>query len=685
MLNRRRRRARQWRFASAEIQVMEPRRLLSATVNELIVTESDGSTRVSEDGTTDSFSVALKNAPTSSVFINVTPATGLDATVNPQVIEFTADNWNSPQTITVSGDDDDQPDGNQTGTLVITVDSDRSDALIDSASVSVTILDDEHPRPVVTIPNDERLPPSVNLTWTEIPDAAEYDLWLTRSGADAEPLRWTVAETSHQVEALGIGVYEFWVRGRQTSGESSPWGFGRFTVDQAVAINPITVGSENRSPEISWAAVPGAIAYQVWASNSTINQTGLIDAEVTEPVFNFQDLNFGQHKIWVRAVGPNGFSGRWSPVADHYVGPVNSPTPKATMNRRPEFSWNTIDTVDQFRIWISGPQGFRIDESGLTETTYSPDIDLAPGLYRWWVMPQTTEGQSGRWSSAGTINVGGGALGIEFTGEAIDSSPILKWQATEGAESYEIYVRSLGSENISASDTRYTDVTESEFQMQVLPDGDFQIWIRPFDSEGKPGRWSQRANLTLQTATVDIEVEIDPRLQIITIDPTFELTWKESEAAASYDIFYTNPALGLFFEVNSIIGTSHTVENQPVGLWHWIIRARTETGEVGPWNVGGVTNITGQPFFSRGDEATTSLTQPFMLWSPVIGADRYSLVIINLDTGETFFRNDHLVDNRYGVESPMLPGKYRLWVKAISNINPESGRWSDSLTLTVLG
>lgn len=686
MINRRRRRARQCQSTTAEIQVMEPRTLLSAIVNELIIIESDGSTKVGEDGTTDVVSIALASPPTSSVFVDVAPAADSDVTVNPGTIESTAGNWNQPQLITITGADNDKWDGHQVSTLAIAVDPSRSDSLFAfsaSASVQVTILDDDPPAPVVTIPNDERLSPSVNLTWTGIPDADEYDLWLTRSGEDAEPFRMTVTETSHQMDSLGLGFYKFWVRGRQASGDRSPWGFGQFTVDKAVAISPITVDSEHRSPEIAWTAVPGATAYQVWANNSTIGHKGLVNTVATEPVFQFDNLGFGNHEIWVRAIGPNGFSGQWSPVVEHYVGPQNSPAPQATMNSRPHFSWNTMDTVEQFRIWISGPQGFRIDESGIIGTTYTPDMDLDPGQYRWWVMPQTAKGRSGRWSSADTIDVGGGAYGVEFAGEATDSSPMLRWQATEGAESYEVYLRILGGGSISGGNAVFSDITQTEFPMPVLPDGDFHVWIRPFNSQGEAGTWSQRSDLTLQTATVDIEVESDNRLQVLTIDPMFEFTWKESDGAASYDIAYVHPVLELSFEVKGVTGTSHRVENQPDGKWSWIIRARTDSGAVGPWSAGGVINVTGQPFFHMGDESTTSLAQPLIHWSPVTGADRYSLVIINLDTGETFFRDDDLVENRYGIESPMQPGKYRLWVQAISNGDPDRGTQSSPLTLTV--
>lgn len=651
------------------------------TDNELVIAESDGSTQVNEDGSTDTVSVSLATAPASSVFVNVIPEIDSQLTVTPAVIEFTADNWAQPQSVTVTGADDDELDGSQTATLSYTVDSERSDALFAStneASVSVTTLDDERPAPVVTVPDDRRINPHVNLTWTGIPDAVEYDLWLQRAGDDAEPFRITVSGTSYQLEELGVGFYNFWVRGRLASSELSPWGYGRFTVDTIVAIHMQSDGVQDQSPEITWQTIPGATAYQVWANNSTTQQNGLINTEVSETAFQFEDLTFGNHQIWIRALGPNGFRGQWSPVAEHYVGPNNSPAPRATLIDRPEFSWNTIAGIEQFRIWISGPNGFRIDESGITTTTYIPTVDLAAGSYRWWVMPQTAEGGNGRWSSAGIVDVGGGVFGIEFIGEPTDSTPILQWQETEAAASYEVYIRHFEG---GYQTKVYSDITQTSFQMPLLDDLEYEVWVRPFDAQGQPARWSQRATLTLTTATENIVVFFD-RPEIISLGLPIETNWTAAEGAVSYDIFYfdLNDPSAAPIEIFGVTGTSHTPTNLADGRWGWAIRARTSSGGVGLWNRGLIDN-TGRPVFYSAAEATTSVSNPSFVWTEVEGVDRYSLIITNLDTGETFLRDDHLTENRYRVES-MHAGRYRLWIKGISDSDPTLGKWSTPITVT---
>jgi hypothetical protein len=81
-------------------------------VSIITVVETSGSTEVAEEGpTTDSFTVQLASAPTANVMLTLAPDTddiSLDseAAGDPYDLVFTTSNWNSPQTVTVSANDD---------------------------------------------------------------------------------------------------------------------------------------------------------------------------------------------------------------------------------------------------------------------------------------------------------------------------------------------------------------------------------------------------------------------------------------------------------------------------------------------------------------------------------------------------------------------------------------------------
>ena len=108
------------------------------------VIESDGSTVVSESGTTDSFDLVLTAQPESPVILNVTDSEEVGITAD--TLTFSTDDWNVPQTVIVTGLDDDFVDGNQTVnifTSILIAESDAAFADVNRQSVSATNQDDD--------------------------------------------------------------------------------------------------------------------------------------------------------------------------------------------------------------------------------------------------------------------------------------------------------------------------------------------------------------------------------------------------------------------------------------------------------------------------------------------------------------------------------------------------------------
>jgi len=116
------------------------------TAGGLTVTESDGSTAVSESGTTDAFTVVLTARPGSDVVIDVSSADTGEAAVSPASLTFTKDNWDTAQTVTVTGVDDTSADGGQTTIITLAVNGGSSDDAFDTIenqTVTVTTADDD--------------------------------------------------------------------------------------------------------------------------------------------------------------------------------------------------------------------------------------------------------------------------------------------------------------------------------------------------------------------------------------------------------------------------------------------------------------------------------------------------------------------------------------------------------------
>ena len=97
-----------------------------------------------EAGATDTFTVVLSTEPTDSVTMSLSSSNTGEGTVAPGVLTFATDAWNTAQTVTVTGVDDDVADGTQSYTITLDPSSgDTNYNDLSSVTVSVTNTDDD--------------------------------------------------------------------------------------------------------------------------------------------------------------------------------------------------------------------------------------------------------------------------------------------------------------------------------------------------------------------------------------------------------------------------------------------------------------------------------------------------------------------------------------------------------------
>jgi uncharacterized repeat protein (TIGR01451 family) len=110
----------------------------------ITVTAAEGLT-TTEAGGTATFIVVLNARPRADVTIPLTVSDDEEGTVEPEALTFTTDTWNVPQTVTVTGVDDDYDDGEVESTIATgaTVSTDAAWAGIDPADVTFTNEDDD--------------------------------------------------------------------------------------------------------------------------------------------------------------------------------------------------------------------------------------------------------------------------------------------------------------------------------------------------------------------------------------------------------------------------------------------------------------------------------------------------------------------------------------------------------------
>jgi hypothetical protein len=98
-----------------------------------------------ESGGTASFTVTLNTQPTADVSVAVSSSNTLEGTVNPLILTFTPGIWNSPQTVTVTGVNDDVDDGDRSYVIVLdaATSGDADYDGLDPSDVAVTNVDDD--------------------------------------------------------------------------------------------------------------------------------------------------------------------------------------------------------------------------------------------------------------------------------------------------------------------------------------------------------------------------------------------------------------------------------------------------------------------------------------------------------------------------------------------------------------
>ncbi|MHC4879315.1 MAG: hypothetical protein ACYTGL_22905, partial [Planctomycetota bacterium] len=144
------------------------------------IVASDDVVSLHESGTTESVVVALNGKPRTDVVLKVRSSNDDEFEVRPRTLVFTPDNWDTGQTVTLRGVDDDADDDDYSGHLTVSVADARSDNAFHSVPpqhVAVVVRDDE----------EIELPPTIDaVSDVVVPDEGLHTLTLTGLSSGAK-------------------------------------------------------------------------------------------------------------------------------------------------------------------------------------------------------------------------------------------------------------------------------------------------------------------------------------------------------------------------------------------------------------------------------------------------------------------------------------------------------------------
>lgn len=492
----------------------------------VVATQTGGSAAVVEGSTTDTLSLTLSQAPTSNVVVEVQSQAPERLAVSAASVTFTPTNWNVPQTVTLQAVEDAVFNGDGTVNVQLSIQAGSDAAFVGGFQqvVGVAVSDnDVLSSPVLSNAFVSTQSQQPAITWSEVPGAASYDVWVSSTLDVQNPIVNTnVTGTSFTPSSgLGIGKLAVWVRARTASGRVSPYSaVGRIDVTTAPTIASIPDGIDRR-PEITWSAVEGAARYELWVANTTTGGTRVIhDTTLTGTTFlPTADLGLGIYSVWVRAINQSGQVSDWSVVERFNVGvELLSPT-AATFDAQPTFTWTAVPGAATYEIYLRVGSTV-IRQAGLTTPEFTPSAALAAGTHRWWVRGAAASGTAGGWSSPAEVSVGGQPTITAPTGTA-SAAPQFTWGAVDGAASYTIYVSLVNAAgNAAASpglEFQTSSITASSYTHGIPlsnSNATYRVWVRAISASGVLSSWSLPVTFTVASVKPESDGDVSTLLTL---------------------------------------------------------------------------------------------------------------------------------------------------------------------------
>jgi hypothetical protein len=256
------------------------------------------------------------------------------------------------------------------------------------------------------------------LSWTALPGAVKYDIWLdNRSTGQTQVYRTFVTGTSWTPDAdLQLSRYRFWARGIAADGTPAGWSpqTDFLVVTPPQPVTPLS-STFDRQQTFTWTTVLGATSYgfnlQNLATGVVVaNVSGLATASWT-PAAALADGNYAWSAIAESTIA--GFRSDFSVRTEFYVGgrPVVTGPIGQVATLRPTIRWADVVGAGKYDVWVNRTFGNQIEfnvfkQFGVTGNSLQVPADLVNGAeYRVWVRAVSTSGEVSPWSSPQDFSV----------------------------------------------------------------------------------------------------------------------------------------------------------------------------------------------------------------------------------------------------------------------------------------
>ena len=407
-----------------------------------------------------------------------------------------------------------QKTGQSTITVTVTdggFDGDLATAEDNGSLVRTFVVNVASARPVFTGPLVSTFLQRPLLTFTAVPTAQSYQVWIgNRSTGQLPLLQATTVEPQYQVPFnLGIGRFDTYVRAELPGNQFGPWSLlNRFNINTHAEIAPIAARQITSRPTFNVTPQLGATTYEFWLDNRSTGQAPFLRVTLNRSTWTLdQDLPMSSYTLWARGIAADGTRGGWSRQRDFIVAAAPqllSPL-SSTFSRTPAFSWTAVAGASSYQISVRSANTGQVVASatGLTATSWTPATPLPDGPYSWQVVADSTiAGFRSDWTARILFNAGGRPIAAAPTGVVGITRPTLRWNAVESATSYEAWVNRIYENGAHAKVFSIAGLTSNQLQIPVAltDNASYRFWIRAVSSSGEVSSWSLPLDFSVRIA-----------------------------------------------------------------------------------------------------------------------------------------------------------------------------------------
>jgi hypothetical protein len=416
----------------------------------------------------------------------------------------------------------------------------------------------------------------LTVSWTAVTRATAYEVWYGTSNDSGSATKFgnDVTATSCTINGLMNGTtYFVWLKAKNSGGVSNFSHSASGTVIPDIPTPMVTAGTNQLT--VSWSAITGASAYEVWINtvndNTSASKCG---SDVMATTYTITGLTDGAiYYIWLKSKN-NGGTSDFSSSANATIAPGQPGKPSVIAGTNQlTVSWSAVTGASAYEVWINTVNDNTSATkfgSDVTATTCTINGLTNGTTYFVWLKAKNSAGTSGFSSSAsGTVAPSAPGMPVITSGAA--NQMTVSWTAVTGATAYEVWYNTV---NDTSSATKLgIDIIGTTCNISGLTSSTtYYVWLKAKNAAGTSG-FSPSGS---QTVIPDIPVPF-----VTTGTNQLTVTWTAVLGATAYEVWYGtsgNSSSATKFG-NDIIGTTCMITGLAGGTNYYVwVKAKNSGG-----------------------------------------------------------------------------------------------------------